>query len=86
MNPYTPTEINSTESQAVEEDPSPRKTPRLWPLMLLNLAFLLSAILVVVLPGLGSWLFVFDRRLDTRPVFASGINLNECRPLQRQKF
>ena len=57
MNPYAPTEIKSTEAD--DEDAVENKTsPRLWPLMLLNVAFMLCTILVVALPGLGSWLLV----------------------------
>ena len=59
MNPYAPSEIDPNESEADEENAIRREAlPRLWPLMPLNLAFVLSAILVVVLPGLSTWLLV----------------------------
>ena len=53
MNPYDPPELS-------EHDPNANASPRrrLWPLLMLNVAFVLCAILVVALPGLGTWLVV----------------------------
>ncbi|MGB7347653.1 MAG: hypothetical protein WBD20_25745 [Pirellulaceae bacterium] len=51
MNPYDPPEPIESPSEA-----SKAQRPRLWPLLLLNVAFLLSAVLVVVLPNLRNWL------------------------------
>ena len=54
MNPYAP-----TETKPEEEQPLPAAATRsLWPLLLLNIAFLLCAVSVVILPGLGTWLLV----------------------------
>lgn len=53
MNPYSPSETNTGEEERNSENPTP-----VWPLLLLNLAFLMCAVLVVVLPGLGRWMLV----------------------------
>ena len=53
MNPYSPSQPTGDDENAVSAQSRP-----LWPLLLMNLAFLLCAVLVVVLPGLGSWMLV----------------------------
>ncbi|QDT08446.1 hypothetical protein [Planctomycetes bacterium K23_9] len=51
MNPYEPPETR-------ESSPKPRAKWKTWPLIFMNLAFLLSAGLVVALPNRLSWLGV----------------------------
>lgn len=53
MNPYDPPQ--TIDSQTESNKPA---RLRLWPLLLMNAAFLISAGLIVLLPSLRHWLIV----------------------------